>query len=93
MFHTGVIQLSSCCVTFQFKERKANSAERPKSTELYRALRLRVNFELNYNFDRWVKVVGFPASAHAQGQGMPPLHSDWPKVGGKSRQNEMCEYS
>ena len=30
----------------EFKERKANSAERPKSTELYRALRLRVNLEL-----------------------------------------------
>ena len=30
----------------EFKERKANSAERPKSTELYLALRLRVNFEL-----------------------------------------------
>ena len=37
-----------------------------------------------------MKVVGFPASAHAQGQGTPPPHSDWPKVGGKSRMGGGC---
>ena len=56
------------------------------------ALRLRVDLEL-MNFDSWAEVVEFLASAHAQGQGTPPLHSDWPKVSGISHQNELYEYS
>ena len=31
-------------------------------------------------FDSWAEVVGFLASAHAQGRGTPSLCPDWPKM-------------